>query len=151
MDDRQYRKDEEFMESAEVVGRRSKCGSRRIGTVIVQDGSVVSEGYSGSPRGSRLCQNAKICRRRERGFKSGEGLEHCPSVHSEQNAIIQAARNGICVRGATMYVECPPCKVCAGCIINSGIKRLVYPDMPQYDELSKVLLDESDVEVVVFS
>lgn len=138
------------MRKARTVGQSSKCSSRQIGVVIVQDGSVVSEGYNGAPRGSSLCQKGPegTCRRRGMGFASGEGLEECPAVHAEQNALLQAARNGVCVRGATMYAHCcRPCKACAGSIINAGIARLVYLDLPCYDELSGTLLAESNVEI----
>ena len=144
----QRTKDIQFMRTAREVAKRSKCSSRQIGVVIVQDGSVVSEGYNGAPRGSSLCQDrSKQCRRRELGFASGEGLEQCPAVHAEQNALFQAARNGIRVNGATMYAYCcQPCKWCMGAIINAGIARLVHLELPNYDGMAAVLLAESDVE-----
>lgn len=138
------------MRMAREVGRRSKCSSRQIGVVLVKDGSVVSEGYNGSPRGSSLCQHKENpCRRRSMGFASGEGLDQCPAVHAEMNSLLQAVRNGISTKGTTMYAYCcRPCKWCVSMMINAGVSRLVHLDLPVYDELSGVLLEESDIEVV---
>jgi dCMP deaminase len=47
------------------------------------------------------------------------------TVHAEQNAIVQAARNGIALEGATVYCRMTPCRTCAMLIINAGIKRVV--------------------------
>jgi dCMP deaminase len=52
--------------------------------------------------------------------------EHCVrTVHAEQNAICQAAKNGVALEGATLYCRMTPCRVCAMLIINCGIKRVV--------------------------
>ena len=149
--EKQHEKDLQFMRMAAVVAQRSKCSSRQIGVVLVQDGMVVAEGYNGAPRGSSLCQNGPggACRRREMGYKSGEGLEQCPAIHAEMNALLNAARIGAGTKGATMYAYCcRPCKWCSSMIINAGIARLVHLYQPAYDELSGVLLAESGIELV---
>jgi dCMP deaminase len=52
--------------------------------------------------------------------------EHCVrTVHAEQNAICQAAKNGVALDGTTLYCRMTPCRVCAMLIINCGIKRVV--------------------------
>jgi len=142
-------KDIQFLQVAKVIAQRSKCSSRQVGAVIVKDGSVVSEGYNGSARGISLCQDRnETCRRQKMGFKSGEGLEHCPAVHAEANAIAQAARNGIPTKGCTLYCWCTvPCKNCVGLIINAGIKRVVCLDEPLYDQLGSDMLNEAGVQI----
>ena len=148
-EEKQRAKDIQFMRLARAVAESSRCSSRQIGAVLVYDGSVVSTGFNGSPRGSSLCQDRwKPCPRRELGYGSGEGTEHCSAVHAEVNAIVQAARNGISTRGTTMYAYCcQPCKGCMGTVINAGVSRLVHLELPVYDELSGVLLEESDIAV----
>ena len=42
------------------------------------------------------------------------------------NAIIWAAREGISIDGATIYVTLEPCSECSKNLIASGIKRIVY-------------------------
>ena len=49
-------------------------------------------------------------------------------IHAEQNALLFAAKNGISVNGATMYVTTEPCIECAKFIEASGIKKVIYSD-----------------------
>ncbi|MFZ2978296.1 MAG: deaminase, partial [Candidatus Magasanikiibacteriota bacterium] len=52
--------------------------------------------------------------------------EHCVrTTHAEQNAICQAAKNGVALDGATMYCFMTPCYTCAKLLITAGIKRVV--------------------------
>jgi dCMP deaminase len=141
------------MRSAREVSRRSKCASRQIGAVLVRDGCVVAEGYNGAPRGVDLCQDPNAtCPRKLAGYKSGEGLESCPAVHAEQNAVAQAARLGAGIKGATLYAYCcRPCKWCAGLLINAGVRRIVHLNDPAYDELAGVLLEGADIQVCMVS
>lgn len=51
--------------------------------------------------------------------------------------------------GATIYVTCQPCNMCAKMIINAGIQRVIYEgDYP--DEFSLELFRESGMEVFRF-
>lgn len=47
-------------------------------------------------------------------------------IHAEMNALLFAAKHGLSVNGATMYVTLSPCPDCAKAIAQSGIKTLVY-------------------------
>jgi deoxycytidylate deaminase len=68
--------------------------------------------------------------------------------HSEENAIVQAAKNGIPTAGCTLYSTHSPCTYCSKMIINAGIKRVVaasrYPD-----ELGVRLMKEAGLELVM--
>ena len=70
-------------------------------------------------------------------------------MHAEQNAIIQAARLGIVLEGATLYCTHQPCVICAKMIINAGITRIVYKQ-GYPDEFAMKLLDGSGVKVDVY-
>jgi len=84
------------------------------------------------------------CLREEMKIPSGERQEICRGIHAEQNALIQAAKFGISVDGASIYVTHHPCVVCAKLLINAGIREIFYlEDYP--DELSKSLLKEAGV------
>jgi cytidine deaminase len=48
------------------------------------------------------------------------------AVHAEMNALLDAARRGISVDGATLYTTTFPCHNCARHIIGSGIRRIVF-------------------------
>ena len=47
--------DEWYYEMCNVVAKKSKCLSRQIGSVLVKDKSIISQGYNGPPRGINTC------------------------------------------------------------------------------------------------
>ena len=52
---------------------------------------------------------------------------HCvATVHAEANAIIQAAKNGVAIDGATIYTTASPCWPCFKLIANGGCHRIVF-------------------------
>lgn len=114
-----------FMSIAETVATRSTCVRRQIGAIIVRDRMILTTGYNGAPRGVAHCTETG-CIRNKLNIPSGERHELCKAVHSEQNAIIQAARHGISICGGDMYVTTFPCVICAKMIINAGLKTVFY-------------------------
>ena len=56
------------------------------------------------------------------------------------NAIIWAAREGISIKGATIYVTLEPCSECSKNLIASGIRRVVYEKSYEYTN-SKIVSD----------
>jgi dCMP deaminase len=136
-----------FMMIAATVAEKSHCLSHHYGAIAVDsDHCIIETGYNGPPRGFPHCNttdiqrtNTKgidgICPRRFAGFKSGEGLEHCPAAHAERNVLINAARHGHSVKGCTLYVTSPtPCRECSKEIVNAGIVRVVCGEDSQYPE-----------------
>ncbi|WP_438017318.1 dCMP deaminase family protein [Sorangium sp. So ce315] len=109
--------DEYFMRIAEVVASRATCDRKHVGAVIVRDKSILATGYNGSIRGLPHCD--------EEGHLIEDG--HCVrTIHAEANAIIQAARNGVRIDGATVYVTASPCWGCFKMIANAGLSRVVF-------------------------
>jgi dCMP deaminase len=80
------------------------------------------------------------------GIASGERQELCYAIHAEQNAIIQAAKLGVSIDGATMYCTHQPCAICAKLIVNSGIERVVYLN-PYPDDFAKKIFDAVDIKI----
>jgi len=117
--------DEYFMNIAKTVATRSTCLRHHVGSVIVKNKMIISTGYNGSSRGLPHCLDIGCIRDKE-GIKSGTQTEKCMAVHSEINAIIQAALHGVSTDGATLYCTHQPCSSCAKAIINAGIVRVVY-------------------------
>ena len=113
--------DKRFMEMAELVSTWSSCyrTGRQVGAVIVKNKRILTTGYNGAPSGVKSCVEKGVCMRDEMGVASGTRAELCYAVHAEQNAICQAAKLGISVEGATIYVTHQPCVICAKMIVNS--------------------------------
>ncbi len=118
--------DDFFMMIADLVSTRSTCLSRHAGAVVVRDKQIISTGYNGASRGVENCIERGVCMRREKGFKSGEGLEFCYAAHAEVNALLQAAKHGISTNDSTLYSTTAPCSFCAREVINAGIVKVVY-------------------------
>lgn len=109
--------DEYFMNIASVVASRATCDRKHVGAVIVRDKTILSTGYNGSIRGMPHCS--------EVGHMMEDG--HCvATIHAETNAVLQAAKNGVSIDGATVYVTASPCWSCFKMITNAGIRRIVY-------------------------
>lgn len=137
--------DEYWMQIAEYAATRSTCLRRQIGAVIVKNNQIISMGYNGAPSGLEHCDKLG-CLREQNNIPSGERTEQCRAIHAEQNAIIQAARHGVSIDGATMYVTCSPCNTCSKILINSGIKEIVY--LVHYpDKMADKVLEESKIKI----
>lgn len=143
--------DNRFMELARTVAGWSSCfkENRHVGAVIVKDKRIVTTGYNGASSGILSCAERGECIREKLGIPSGTRQEVCYAVHAEQNAIIQAAKLGISVDGATLYCTHQPCVICAKMIINAGIKRVVY-EQGYPDEFSLQLFNQAKISVEVF-
>lgn len=108
---------EYFMGIAKQVATRSTCDRKHVGAVIVRDKTILSTGYNGSIRGMPHCDEA------------GHDMEngHCvATIHAEANAVLQAAKNGVCIDGAELYISASPCWNCFKMLANAGIKKIYY-------------------------
>ncbi len=120
--------DQRFMQIAHVISGWASCykADRKIGCVIVKNKRIMTTGYNGAPAGVKTCVERGGCLREKLGIASGTKHEICYATHAEQNAIIQAAKLGVSIDGATLYCTHQPCGICAKMIVNAGIARVVY-------------------------
>ncbi len=125
--------DEYFMAIGRVVASRSTCDRKHVGAVMVRDRIILATGYNGSIRGLPHCDEA--------GHMMEDG--HCVrTVHAEANSIVQAARNGVRLEGADIYVTASPCFGCFKLVANAGVRRIVFGEFYRDDrifELSQTL------------
>lgn len=121
-----------FLSIAETVSSRSTCDRLHVGAVIVRNKTILSTGYNGAPRGLSHCDDT--------GHEIVDG--HCiRTIHAEANALVQAARHGIVVEGATLFLTNSPCYDCFKMLVNAGIKEVIYENfyMSRYEASAKVL------------
>lgn len=135
-----------FLKLAFEVAKRSTCRRRQIGAIIVKDKQILTTGYNGACSGVKDCLELG-CLKDELKIPSGQGQDICRAVHSEQNAIIQAALHGVSIKDATMYCTHSPCALCSRMIVNAKIKKVVCSIM--YSETTfKDLFDSVGIEFV---
>ena len=106
-----------FLQMAQLISNWSKDTSTKVGCVIVApDKTILSLGYNGFPRG---VDDTKIARNKR-------PTKYEFYVHAEENALLNAGKNGTRLDGGILFVTMPPCTRCAGSIIQSGIKEVIY-------------------------
>ena len=117
------------MNIAAVVASRSTCPRKLVGSVIVRERTILSTGYNGSIRGMPHCSDV------------GHMMEndHCvATIHAESNAILQAAKNGVMIDGAAIYITASPCWNCFKQIANAGLRRIVYGEFYRDERIFSV-------------
>lgn len=109
------------IKQAKKEAEKSSDNWRHVGAAIVKDGEIILIGHNrhvpsphtpytnGDPRNN---------------FHKGDHIEISTGFHSEVSLIAEAARRGITLEGADMYVTVFPCPPCAKAIAYSGIKTL---------------------------
>ena len=106
-----------FMNIAAEVATRSTCDRKHVGAVIVKDKTILSTGYNGSIKGLPHCD--------EVGHEMVD--DHCiRTTHAEANAIVQAAKNGVEINHAEIYITASPCYNCFKLIANVGVKSIYF-------------------------
>ena len=109
---------------ARAAARRSTCDRAQVGSVIVKDNRILSTGYNGSPSGQPHCLDV--------GHLMEDG--HCiRTIHGEMNSVLMAARHGVAIEGAKVYVTHFPCYHCLKSLVNAGIKEICYSQAYRID------------------
>ena len=138
-----------MLDKAQIYASRlSTCNKVQVGSLIVTSDFEVVYGCN---RGiERNCINAG-CHRVE---KYGENSKlhrlpsDCVSVHSEIDAISKAAKEGLSLEGAVIFVTRYPCEACARAISLSGIRKVHYGRTEEISEMTKKTFEAAGIEVV---
>jgi dCMP deaminase len=117
-------KDAQTMKEALILAQESGCFWRQVATIITKDNKILYQAYNQMLPNNDECYKIGCIRD---NLQPGEKTaELCSAVHSEANCIAQAARDGISLNGASIYVTTFPCPMCAKLIAISGIKKCFY-------------------------
>ena len=132
--EKQLRYDLAYLRMAHEWSKLSHCKRKQVGSIIVKNGMIISDGYNGAPSGFDNC------------CEDDEGSTHWYVLHAEANAISKVARSTNNAQDSTLYLTMSPCKECCKMILQVGIKRVVYST--QYrDNLGLELLKSADIKV----
>jgi dCMP deaminase len=114
-----------IMDEAEAESQKSSDWWRQVGAVIFNEKEVLLSGHNthvpheqmpyinGDPRGN---------------FHKGEQIDLSTALHAEANLITKAAKKGLALNNAEMYVTTFPCPPCAKLIAYSGIKKIYFKE-----------------------
>jgi len=143
--------DEYFLSLLELLGKRGTCDRGRSGAVIVSPGNtILATGYVGSPPGQPHCDQVGHMMKIVSDQDGNNSHQHCVrTLHAEENAILQCAKDGIKLEGATVYCKMVPCYNCAMRIVRVGIKRIVAQKRYHADEKSLELLKSAGIELLI--
>lgn len=138
--------DNYFMRLAIEASYKSKDPSTKFGCVVVNDNRVLSIGMNGLPQG---VYDYRYRLYTEEKYKW--------VVHSESNAIANAARYGIALKNSTLYIMAWPCSSCSSLIVSAGIKRVVMhkkcseifaKDFKWDNTISEIMFSEAGIEIM---
>lgn len=111
---KQLKFDISYMEMAHVWAVNSECKRKQVGSIVVRDNMIISDGFNGTPPGMNNCCEDE----------NGETLWYV--IHAELNAIGKLAQSNNSSKGATIYTTLSPCRDCCKLILKVGIVRVVY-------------------------
>lgn len=138
-------KDLAFLREAAKEAVQSPDWWRQIGAVLVKGHTIILRAYNrhfpdngvsaafGDPRSN---------------FDYGEHPDIYLSIHAEADIIAQAARAGVSLKNADLFVTTFPCSNCARLLARAGIRRIYYTK--GYSKLdAEEVLRSANVEIVL--
>jgi dCMP deaminase len=136
--------DRTIMARAEKNSENSSCWWRHVGGVVVKNGKILIEGNN-----THLPQEQiQYIEGDPRDFvEAGTSPEIATTLHGEMVMIAEAARKGISLDGASMYLTVFPCHPCAKLMARSGIKKCFFRSGNAYMNSEKVL-EAAGVEII---
>jgi len=133
---KEFRYDKAYLKVAHVFSELSYDEQIKVGSIIVRDGRVLSQGWNGMPAGMPN-ETRHVCK-----------TTRPEVIHSEANALMKLARTGGGSEGATIYTTHSPCMECSKLILQSGIIRVVYDET--YDSYALQFLKERGLDVKTY-
>lgn len=137
--------DQKMMRLAQDEGKKTSDWWREVGAVLVKDRDVVMAQHNhhvpsdhtpyvnGDPRDV---------------VEAGKDSHIATAMHAEQSIIVAAAKQGIALEGASLYLNVFPCPVCAKLVAYSGIKKVYYGSGHASLD-GETILKTNDVELIL--
>ena len=135
---------QEMLLAAHDEAKHSSDWWRQVGALAVHKGKILFSAHNahmpsehtpylaGDPRSS---------------FDAGERIDLSSAIHGEIALIAQAARLGVPLKGADLYVTTFPCSGCARAIAQAGFRRVFYAE--GYSQIEgEETLRSRDIEII---
>ena len=91
----------------------SHAKRKKVGCIIVKNGSIISDGYNGTPKGfNNKCEDSS-------------GKTKWYVMHAEANAILKLSKSNNSSIGSTLS----PCRDCAKLILQAEVEKVYYNEL----------------------
>ena len=104
------------MQVAHVYSKLSYCKRKKVGCVIVKDGTPIAIGFNGTPAGEENC-----C---EENGRSKDNV-----IHAEDNALRKLCRSHESAVGADVFITAAPCQRCAEKLSDARVAKVYYGEV----------------------
>ena len=135
----------EMIDLADHESQKATNWWRHTGVVIVRDGQVLLTGYNRQVPSSHVPYYEGDVRS---FFKRGINIELTTDQHAEAHTISEAARRGIALEGADIFITTFPCSVCAKIVAYAGIKRCFFSSGYSGLDAERILHDKG-LEIIL--
>lgn len=111
---KQKRYNDKYLELAKCWSALSHAKRKKVGCIIVKNGSIISDGYNGTPKGfSNKCEDYN-------------GKTKWYVMHAEANAILKLSKSNNSSIGSMLYTTLSPCRECAKLILQAEVEKVYY-------------------------
>lgn len=130
----QFKRDIIYLSMAYLWASNSYCKRMKVGSLIVKNDMIISDGYNGMPSGfNNECEENNVTK----NFV----------LHSEANALMKLARSTSSSENSKMYLTLSPCVECSKLIHQANIKKLYFSEVYR-DVDGLYFLYEAGVELI---
>lgn len=139
------------------LAQDSHCERAKVAAIAVKDGRIIATGINGTPSGYINCSTCfQAYHASEKieipyshwketdDFLQGHHLwAEKNEIHAEQSLICEAAKKGISLKGAEIYVSHRPCIHCSKILTAVGVEHIYYiTEYDKADEYSRYIMNQ---------
>ncbi len=133
-----------MMDKAVLESKKATNLWRQVGAIVAKDGDILITGFNKQVPSQHTPYYEGDARM---FFKKGFNIELTTDQHAESVVISEAAKKGIAIGGADLFMSTFPCPPCAKLVAASGIKRLYFSSGYSMLDGERILKD-SGVEII---
>lgn len=113
-----------YMTAAIAFSEQSYAKRKKVGAIAVTPQDIIIYSWNGTAEGDdNTCEGE-------------DGLTLETVLHAEANIVAKSAREGLSLKGSTIFVTMSPCLMCGKQLVQSGVERVVYKE--EYRDLAGV-------------
>lgn len=104
-----------YMESARAFAQLSRAERRKVGAIAVTPQDLIIYSWNGTAEGDdNTCEV--------------DGVTRPEVLHAEANVVSKSSREGVSLKGASIFVTASPCMECAKLLKQAGVVSVIYDE-----------------------